>query len=61
MEGGKNVQKHKDETEEERAAREARNAYYREWRAKNYDKVKKNQTRYWAKKAKQQQANDPAT
>jgi hypothetical protein len=51
------VKKRKDETEEERIAREARNAYYRKWRAEHPDNVKKNQMRYWAKKAKQEQKN----
>ena len=34
-------------------AREARNAYYRNWRAKNRDKVKKYNADYWARKAAQ--------
>lgn len=33
------------------AARQARNAYYREWRAKNRDKVKRYNADYWARKA----------
>lgn len=36
-------------------AREIRNAYFREWRAKNKDKVKAANARYWNKKA----ARDP--
>ena len=32
-------------------ARKARNAYYREWRKKNRDKVRETQLRYWKKKA----------
>lgn len=32
-------------------ARNARNAYYRAWRAKNPDKVRKSNERYWNKKA----------
>ena len=32
-------------------AAEARNAYAREWRAKNPDKVRKNNTNYWLRKA----------
>ncbi|WP_180269514.1 hypothetical protein [Clostridium paraputrificum] len=36
----------------EQQAREARNAYMRAWRAKNKDKVKAAQERYWEKKAK---------
>lgn len=31
--------------------REIRNAYMREWRARNKDKVKEHQERYWSKKA----------
>lgn len=33
--------------------RAAYNAYMREWRAKNRDKVKANNERYWEKKAAQ--------
>ncbi|WP_278320091.1 hypothetical protein [Haloimpatiens massiliensis] len=33
-------------------AKEQRNAYMREWRAKNKDKVKAAQERYWEKKSK---------
>lgn len=32
-------------------ARNARNAYYRAWRAKNPEKVRESNERYWAKKA----------
>lgn len=32
-------------------AKEARNKYMKEWRAKNKDKVKVIQERYWKKKA----------
>lgn len=32
-------------------AREERNAYMREWRKRNPDKVKEHQDRYWEKKA----------
>lgn len=35
-------------------AKEARNAYYRAWRAKNKDRVKEINARYWKKKAAQQ-------
>lgn len=35
------------------AAREARNAYRREWYSKNRDKAKAQQERYWKKKAKE--------
>ncbi len=34
-------------------AKEARRAYFREWRRKNPEKVKRMQARYWAKKAEQ--------
>ena len=33
--------------EEKKLAAEARNAYAREWRAKNPDKVRKNNANYW--------------
>ena len=35
------------------AAREAQNAYKRAWNARNPDKNKEYQRRYWAKKAKE--------
>lgn len=35
----------------------ARRAYYRAYRAKNKDKVKVYQQRYWAKKAQEQKNN----
>lgn len=41
----------KDINERERIAKEARNAYQREWRKKNPDKVKQIMARHWAKKA----------
>ena len=34
-------------------AREMRNAYYREWRKRNPEKVKQYQENYWLKKAKE--------
>ena len=34
-------------------AREQRNAYMREWRRKNPDKVKKNLANHWERKAEQ--------
>ena len=40
-------------------ARQARNAYQREWRKKNPDKVKEIQLRHWAKKALE--LNEPIT
>ena len=33
------------------AARDARNAYYRAWRARNPEKVRNSNKRYWSKKA----------
>lgn len=33
-------------------AAEAKRAYMKEWRAKNRDKVKANNARYWERKAK---------
>lgn len=33
------------------AAREARNSYAREWRAKNKEKVRETNSRYWARRA----------
>lgn len=36
---------------EMKLAAEARNAYAREWRAKNPDKVRKNNANYWLRKA----------
>lgn len=38
-------------TPEQEAIRLAKNAYNREWRKKNPDKVKAAQERYWNKKA----------
>ena len=42
------------------AAREARRAYKRAWNAKNRDKVKAAQERYWERKARQAQDNADA-
>ena len=39
------------EKEIKEKARELKNAYQREWRAKNRDKVRQSNTRYWMKKA----------
>lgn len=39
-------------------ARNARNAYYRAWRAKNPDKVRSSNERYWSKKAAEMTATD---
>ena len=36
-------------------ARKARNAYYREWRKKNPEKVKQANEKFWKKKAKEMQ------
>ena len=35
----------------EELAKAERNKYAREWRAKNKDKVKENNARYWARRA----------
>lgn len=42
--------------EKKKAAAEARNAYAREWRAKNPDKVRANNKRYWERKAEREAA-----
>ncbi|MBQ1778213.1 MAG: hypothetical protein IIZ93_08675 [Acidaminococcaceae bacterium] len=42
--------------EKELAAKEARRQYQKTWRAKNPDKVKAAQLRYWVKKAEQMKA-----
>ena len=34
-------------------AREAKNEYYRRWRAKNPEKVKESNRKYWARKAQE--------
>lgn len=39
----------------EEAAKEARRQYSREWRARNKDRVREINRRYWAKKAQQMQ------
>lgn len=39
-------------------AREARNAYMREWKRKNKDKVKAARERYWEKKAREANGQD---
>ena len=41
-------------------AREARNAYFREWRKNNPEKVKQHLQRYWERKAEQMQDNGKA-
>lgn len=40
------------------AAREARRAYFKAWRARNKDKVRQANERFWAKKAAQAAAQD---
>ena len=45
------VEKNRQKQAEMEAARQARNAYAREWRAKNRDKVKQYNANYWARKA----------
>lgn len=44
--------------QEQEAARKARNQYHREWRAKNKEKVKEINARYWAKRAAQMERNE---
>ena len=44
------------EAAQERAAKDACNAYNREWRARNKDKVKAYNRTYWARKAAQKAA-----
>lgn len=45
----------------EERAREERREYFRQWRAKNPDKVKENNRRYWEKRAaKKDQAEQEA-
>lgn len=39
-------------------ARNARNEYYRAWRAKNPEKVRESNERYWAKKAAEMAAEE---
>lgn len=39
-------------------AKKARSQYYREWRAKNPEKVKRSQERYWARKAEKMKENE---
>ena len=41
------------------AAKEARRAYYKAWRAKNKDRVRDYNARYWAKRA--ERANNEAS
>ena len=43
----------------ENAAAEARRAYLREWRAKNTDRIRDYNARYWAKRA--ERANNEAS
>ena len=38
----------------EQKAKELRNAYAKKWRAKNKDKVKKANQKYWQKRAKKE-------
>ena len=41
-------------------AKAARNAYARQWRAKNPDKVKAAQARYWDRIAERMEGNNPS-
>ena len=45
------------EQERQELARQERNRYHREWRAKNKERVKAINDRYWANKALQAQKN----
>jgi hypothetical protein len=45
-----------DKTLDEKA-REVRNAYYREYRRKNKEKVKEHQRNYWLRQAEKQEVN----
>ena len=46
----------------EERAREERREYFRQWRAKNKDKVRENHRRYWEKRAAMKaQAEQEAT
>lgn len=51
------------EIEMSEAAREAERKYYREYRAKNKEKIKRNKANYWERKALriQQEAEQGAT
>lgn len=40
------------------ASRNARNAYAREWRAKNREKVRTYNARYWARKAEKEKVGE---
>lgn len=53
--------KKQEESAMERAAREAKNAYVRTWRAKNRDKVKAYQYSYWMRKVSQGAGNGQET
>ena len=48
------------ETELREKAAEAKRAYQREWYAKNKDKCRERNRRYWRKKALQAAENPPA-
>lgn len=42
-------------------ARDQRNAYMKEWRKRNKDKVKAAQIKYWEQKATKQKTNEDGT
>ncbi len=50
-----------EETREFESVRAARNAYMREYRRKNPEKTREYNTRYWAKKAKNEAADGHRT
>ena len=39
-------------------AREAKNEYYRRWRAKNPEKVKESNRKYWERKARERKEQE---
>ena len=44
----------------EELARDERLAYFRQWRAKNKDRVRENNRRYWEKRALERQQREAA-
>ncbi len=46
-----------DKTQDERVS-EIRRAYHKQWRAKNKDKVREYNRRFWEKKASEQRAQN---
>lgn len=50
-----------NKNELERKAREERNAYYREYRKKNKERISEHQKRYWQRKAEQKYKAEQAS